>query len=169
MRKLDLKEWAALGEVIGTVAVVVSLVFVIVSVKQNTDALQGMNDNALFQQHSELMNMFVADPSLAAILAKKRNAGSELTAIEAVRWERYETNLMDIWVMAYTRHEAGLLADEHWQPWNVYFTELFSNGAERLSRERWQELEFAYETKFWNHVDSALFGADSKAGNSPER
>ena len=169
MPKLELKEWAALGEVIGTVAVVISLVFVIVSVKQNTDALQGLNDNALFEQHIELMNLIVADPSMAAIYAKKAGGNEALTDIETVRWQRYQTNLLDIWVMAYTRHQTGLLADEHWEPWDNYFTELFSLGAERMSREQWQQLRFGFETEFWDHVDNALFGADSKDHDPPDR
>ena len=72
MRKLDLKDWAALGELVATIAVIVSLVFVVISVNQNTNALQGLNDNAIFDQHIALMNHIVADPSMAEIYVKKR-------------------------------------------------------------------------------------------------
>ncbi len=156
MRKLDLKDWAALGELIGTIAVVVSLVFVIVSLKQNTDALQGVNDNVLFEQHGDMMNIVISDPSRAAILAKKRN-DDQLTQVEAIRWERYQNNLLDIWVMAFVRHERGLLDDDHWQAWNVYFTDLFSNQAEQITRERWDELQYGFDPDFWRHVNEALF------------
>ena len=169
MRKLELKEWAALGELAATVAVIISLVFVVVSVNQNTNALQGVNDNAIFEQHIQLMNLVVADPSLAAILAKKRSDNAQLTEIETIRWEQYQNNLLDIWVMAYTRHETGLLADDHWKPWDTYFIGLFQNGAERLTRERWIELKYGFSPEFWAHVDQALFGADSKAHDLPDR
>ena len=169
MRKLDLTEWAALGELVGTVAVVASLVFLVISINQNTAALQGTNDNSLFEQHGELMSHFIADPSMAAILAKKRSGDAPLSAVEAIRWEKYETSLLDIWVMAFTRHQAGLLADDHWQPWNDYFAEIFANGDEKLTRERWVELRYGYEPAFWEHVDAVLFGADSKARGGSER
>ena len=158
MRKLNIKEWAALGELAAALAVIVSLVFVVVSVNQNTNALQGMNDNTIFEQHTQIMNLIIADPSMAAIFAKKSGENPQLTEIEAVRWERYQTSLLDIWVMAYTRHQTGLLADDHWEPWDTYFIEMFRSGAERLSRERWIELKYGFEPNFWNHVDQALFG-----------
>ena len=168
MRKLDLTEWAALGELVATAAVVASLVFLVISINQNTAALKGNNDISIFEQHGELMSHFIADPSMAAILAKKRSAATPLSDVEAIRWEKYETSLLDIWVMAYTRHQAGLLADGHWEPWDDYFAEIFANGDEKLTRERWLELRFGYEPAFWEHVDAALFGADSKARQVPE-
>jgi hypothetical protein len=169
MRKLDLTEWAALGELVATVAVVASLVFLVFSINQNTAALQGNNDNSIFEQHGELMSHFIADPSMAEILNKKRSGDTPLSPVEAIRWEKYETSLLDIWVMAYTRHRAGLLAEEHWEPWNDYFVEVFTYGDEKLSRERWIELQFGYEVPFWEHVDAALFGADSKARQTSQR
>ena len=150
MRKLDLKDWAALGELVATVAVVVSLIFVVVSVKQNTDALQGVNDNAVFQQHAEVTSLFISDPSFAAILANKRSGTEEFTEVEAIRWERYEMLMLDVWVMAFTRHQAGLIADEHWAPWDEYFTYIFSRGDEKLTPERFYALRFGYEPEFWS-------------------
>jgi hypothetical protein len=169
MRKLDLRDWAALGELVAALAVIVSLVFVVISINQNTNALQGLNDNAIFDQHIALMNHIVADPSMAAIYAKKRSGETPLTEIESIRWERYQSNLLDIWVMAFTRHETGLLADEHWDPWNTYFIEQFRSGPERLTRERWDELVYGFEPDFWHHVDRAVFGADSKDHDPADR
>ena len=168
MRKLELRDWAVIGELVATLAVVVSLVFVVISVKQNTNALQGLNDNAIFDQHIALVNHIVADPSMAEIYAKKRRGDTPLTEVEAVRWERYQTNMLDIWVMAFTRHETGLLADELWEPWNTYFIELFRTEPERLTREMWDALKFGFEPDFWHHVDRSVFGADSKASRSDD-
>jgi hypothetical protein len=169
MRKLDLKDWAALGELVATVAVVVSLIFVVISVDQNTDALQGVNDNALFERHDNFMRIFVEDASMAAILAKKRRGEEPLSDVEAVRWERYRLSLADIWVMAFLRHERGLLDDGHWEAWDLYFRDLFSNQAEAFTKSEWAKLRYGYDEHFWEHVDAALFGADSKDLQTSER
>ena len=63
MRKLTLSEWASIGELVGTFAVFVSLVFLVYSVKQNTAAIQGSNENILFdgsEHHS-----IAAQPGMA--------------------------------------------------------------------------------------------------------
>ena len=50
MRKLSLSEWAAIGELVGTFAVFVSLLFVVYSINQNTAAIQGSTENILFER-----------------------------------------------------------------------------------------------------------------------
>jgi hypothetical protein len=45
LRKPSLSEWAAIGELVGTFAVFVSLLFVVYSINQNTAAIQGSTEN----------------------------------------------------------------------------------------------------------------------------
>jgi hypothetical protein len=52
MKKLSLSEWAAVGELVGTLAVFVSLIFVIYSINQNTAAIQGSTENLIFVSNS---------------------------------------------------------------------------------------------------------------------
>lgn len=163
MRKLSLTEWAALGEVIATVAVVISLSFVVYSLNQNTNALQGSMENVLFEQHGALASQFISDPSFADILVRKRAGQSEFTAVESVRWEKYQLNLLDIWALAHTRYQRKLLSEDQWEAWDVYFTALFSSGGERISKARWDGLRRGFGADFWHHVDDALFqGGDGE-------
>ena len=157
MRRLSLTEWATVGELVATFAVFASLVFLIFSVDQNTAAIQGSNENLLFERHTELATQFTLDPSLAELLLKMRGEDPELTPVEAIRWEKYQLNLLDIWAFAYNRHQRGLLGDEEWVAWDTYFTELFRAGGERLSHERWSELVYGFAADFWQHVGVALF------------
>lgn len=157
MRKLSLSEWAAVGELVATFAVFVSLLFVIYSINQNTAALQGSTENLMFDRIGGLWIEVATDSSLAAILVKKRDGNSDLTEVEEVRWEKYRFILLDIWALAYGRHQRGLLAADQWEAWDRYFAELFSVGGERLSKEEWQALANGFDSDFWDHVDALLF------------
>lgn len=157
MRRLSLSEWAAIGELIGTFAVVVSLVFVVFSINQNTRAIQGSTENLIFERHAELTNKFMLDPSLAKILVKMRGPEPTLTEIEAVRWEKYQLNLLDIWALAFNRRKRDLLAYEEWIAWDRYFAETFRTGGEKLSLEQWDKLRYGYADDFWAHVRTSLF------------
>lgn len=161
MRKLTLSEWAEIGELIGVFAVFVSLLFVIFSINQNTAALHGSTENLLFEMHSDLASQFIADPTMASIMVEMRSDAPELTEIEAVRWEKYHLNLLDVWALAHTRHKRGLLGDDQWLTWDRYFAELFATGGERLSLERWQELHYGFDPGFWAHVGASLFPQDA--------
>jgi len=155
MKKLSLSEWASVGEVIASVAVVISLLFVAYTIGRNTDAVQGSNENLLFETHAALANQLIADPTLAAILIKVRDGGEPLTDVEQVRWETYQLNLLDIWALAYMRYQADLLADRHWRAWDDYFAHRFSKQAERLTPQRWEELRYGFDQDFWTHVKAA--------------
>lgn len=157
MRKLNLSEWASVGELVGTVAVVVSLLFLVHSVNQNTAAIQGSTENLVFERHTELTTHFMLDPSLAEILVKMRGENPQLTDVEAVRWEKYQLNLIDTWALAYNRHARDLLASKQWHEWDRYYVELFRTGGERLSEEQWEEWRFGYADDFWLHVKESLF------------
>jgi hypothetical protein len=156
VKKLSLSEWAAIGELVASIAVVVSLVFVAFSIRQNTGALQGTTENLVFEKHAELASLFVADASLAAILAKKRSGEGELSDVEQVRWEKYLLNLLDVWALAYHRHRESLLSDQQFENWDSYFSRIFCCEAERISRDRWEELRYGFDPEFWSHVGEAL-------------
>ena len=83
---------------------------------------------------------------MAEILVKKRKGDTPLSEVEAVRWEKCELNLLDIWAMAFTRHQRELLSNEQWTAWDDYFTELFSSKGQQITRERWNELENGFES-----------------------
>jgi len=157
MKKLTLSEWAAVGEIVGTVAVVISLLVVAYSIDRNTAATHASNENILFERHAELANHFMLDPTLAEILVKRRNGDADLSDVEAVRWEKYELNLLDIWAMAYNRYQRELLAENQWVAWDTYFTHLFSSGGEAISKARWEELQYGFDKDFWGHVRAAIY------------
>ena len=157
MRKLTLSEWAAVGELIAAVAVVISLLFVAYSINRNTEAAYATTENLIFERHAELTNLVMMDATLAGIIVKMREESPKLTEIETVRWEKYQLTMLDIWAMAYMRHNADLLSRDQWESWNGYFTQIFKSGTEKLTEARWREFEFGYDRSFWHHVRLALF------------
>ena len=157
MKKFGLNEWAQIAEVLGVVGVIVSLLFVAYSVNQNTEALQGSNGNILFERHAELQSAIVSDASMAEILVKIRENSPALTPVESVRWEKYQLNMLDIWAMAFNRHRQELIGSEQWQAWDDYFAGQFSNDAEKIDREFWENFRYGYDADFWAHVEWRLF------------
>lgn len=160
MKKLTLTEWAAAGEIIGTIAVVISLLFVGYSINRNTTAIQASSENILFERHTELANQFMIDQSLAELMVKRRNDDDYLTEVDAIRWEKYELNLLDIWALAHSRYQRDLLSEAQWMTWDRYFTHMFSNESEAISKARWEELQYGFDQVFWTHVGDALFNKE---------
>ena len=84
MAKRNLTERAAVSEIIGTLAVVISLLFVAFNVSQNTRVMQAANDNFLYETQDEILNTVVENSEFASIYLRHLNDG-ELTAVEEFR------------------------------------------------------------------------------------
>jgi hypothetical protein len=160
MTRLKLSEWAQIGEIVGMIGVVLSLLIVAYSVSQNTEALQGSTDNMIFERHSTLAEHFISDPTFAEILVKKRSGDPQLNEVELIRWEKYQLNMLDIWATAYNRNQKNLLDDYEWQAWDEYFTGQFSADGERIDRDFWEQYEYGFGASFWAHVERSLLLKD---------
>lgn len=157
MRKLTLREWVDVAELIAAGGVIISLLLVVYSLERNTAALQGGTENLLFESHTALASQMVSDPSLVEIRLKVRR-GETLADGERVRWNTYQALLLDVWAMAYLRREEDLLTERSWQSWDAFFTEQFRDSDLALPRERWERLVEGFDPGFWGHVATALYG-----------
>ncbi len=72
MSELNLIEWAAVSEIIGTAAIIISLVFVAYSVNQNTAAMQAGNDDFIYELQYARARDIVSSPGMASIYVKNR-------------------------------------------------------------------------------------------------
>lgn len=151
MKNLSLKKWAAIAEIIAAVAVIISLVFVVQSINQNTAAVQSTNDNFIYELQYARTREIVSSPEMAEIYLKIRR-GEELTDIEQERFYWDKIQELSLWELGFNRNRDGLYDTELWESWNLYYeTEFIS----QFPRERWEESRNFYMKDFQDHVDAA--------------
>ncbi len=150
MRKLNLTEWAAVSEIIGTVAIIASLIFVAYSVNQNTVVMQASNDDFIYELQYARTRDIVSSPGLASIYVRHRS-GEELTAEEQERffWDKMQE--LSTWELAFNRHRVGLFSTRQWEGWDEYFKVSFT---EQFSATSWAEVRDFYAEDFQNHIDA---------------
>ena len=150
MKKLRLTEWAAAAEIIGTIAVVISLLFVATSINRNTAVMQASNDNFVYELQYARIREIVGSPEMAAIYVKF-NQQEELTAVEEERFYWDTLQELGTWEIAFNRHRDGMFSSEQWEAWDRYLSSVLPN---RLSVESWTEIKEWYADDFRGHVDS---------------
>ena len=150
MRKSDLSRWAAISEIVATVAVVISLLLVAYSTKRNTDEMETANANFLYQIDEQITADLSVSPQLASIYIKvaKKEA---LTEIEKFQYVYLQHRSLAVWEIAWTHYKGGSLGFVEWFDWDQYKTE--SLKAE-LPKEWWLEIRPPYKPGFANHVDA---------------
>ena len=154
MKKRSLKEWSSLAEVVASVGVVMSLIFVGYSINQNTNTLRAANDNLLFELQDLMMAQVSGDPVLASILLKKEE-GEEVSAIEAKQWMWYLYRYTSLWELAYNRHENGLMAEDEWLAWDRSFRIWLLDPKIGQPEEIWKANDGLYGAGFTAYVDAA--------------
>lgn len=158
MKRFSLRDWAAISEVIAAVAVIVSLVFVVLSVNRNTIELQAQNVNDLYDSIREIEMTVLADAELAEIV-RLVEAGSfdSLSESDAFRYTVFMTQHLSIWEQIYSRRQDGSVSMETYEEWLEYFR-LFAK--QTLPRAVWEKRKAWFtDPGFQAEVESALSGS----------
>lgn len=154
MRKMSLRDWGAVAEIAGTVAVVISLLFVAVSVQRNTDALSGQYANEMYDVLQRVELVVMADTELMLITIRGRDDPDSLSELESQIFERYLGTYLEIWDRAHAREQEGLLQTEVVAYWHEFFNEFFNRS---LTKEMWEKMRWAWPNpEFQARVDAAL-------------
>jgi dGTP triphosphohydrolase len=133
-----------LGEFVGAIGVVVSLVYLARQMRQNTISVRAASFNSMIQNSIRLLEHSFRDREFAAFLARAEEDPEGLTAEERVRWDSYMTavyrhfgNLVyqsrvgaldeQMW-QAYRRDLRRHLETEAWANWYLGHREVFSRS-----------------------------------------
>lgn len=127
MSKLKLSDWGHIAEIFGAVAVVISLLYVGKQLQQNTEAIQAQTSQQVLATYSVAQLSVIGEESMAPILIRA-DAGEVLTAEEALRLDTWAHLVISNWEQTYRSHQHGLLEDEVWQAWDIYFRSYMGSG-----------------------------------------
>jgi hypothetical protein len=81
---MKLSEWANVAEIIGGAAIIASLIFVGLEVRENTQVIKLTSDRALDQQNLVLNTAVAESHDLAEILVKGESDRDNLSAQEKI-------------------------------------------------------------------------------------
>jgi hypothetical protein len=118
---LTLEDFGNLGEVIGAIAVVISLVYLAVQIRQNTRMVRASAEQAVFESGIEFDRTLVSDPELTRIWHLGRSNPDELTKEEARRFRRLMSMLYRNFENLYFQHQKALVDDHVFAVWREGF------------------------------------------------
>ena len=101
--------WEAIStvaEVIGAVAVVLSLIYVAAQIKQNTEASRSQSINQINSQYGALMSQIAMNDDFAKIYRKATN-GEDLEPDESVRYTAYLSAFFAFLEEIFLLHQSG--------------------------------------------------------------
>lgn len=151
MGKPDLTTWAAISEIVASIGVIVSLLFLAYSIRENTVVTQSTNDNFLYELEMARGREISGNPSLATAYTKFAR-GEVLSDVEETQLLWDNLHQQSAWEIAFVRHRDGVYSEERWKAWDHSFQ---ATLVERFPKQRWEEVSHWYQDDFRGHVDAA--------------
>ena len=153
MRNSKLGQWASIAEIISAAAVIVSLLYVAMQIKQNTAAVQSNTFQEVAAEWGGLQLAIIENSDFADVLVKAESQES-LTPSEAYRLNTWIFYMLTNWEQAFLGYEQGLLAEEGWLGWDGYYKWLISQS---YFRSAWDANPVAgFAPSFMQYVNQHL-------------
>ena len=114
---MELSQLADLGEFVGGVAVVVTLIYLAAQVRHNTRAVKAANNQAQADGHCSYLTAIFADPQLSETFGQLWNVADagELGSAEAHRLSPLLHCAFTQFENAYRSHREGLITEAWWE------------------------------------------------------
>lgn len=156
-----------LGEFVGAIGVVISLVYLGRQLVQNTQSVRAASFNSMVQNSIRLSEHAFRDGEFAAFLARAERDPSALSAEERIRWDNYQFAVWRHFGNLQYAHRVGTL--DH-QMWAAYKATLKYHLLTPSWAEWFLEHRALFSEALGHQVDAALRELASEAssgGSSP--
>jgi hypothetical protein len=113
--KPKLAGWAPLAEIVASIAVVLSLIYLATEVRQNTRAIQGAAFQELIHAADASLLAVAGDPGLADILVR---GDADVTTLDATELAQYRALVRVYWrdfETGFLQRQRNLLGDDEWE------------------------------------------------------
>jgi hypothetical protein len=104
----------ATGDIVGALAVVVSLVYVAIQIRQNTKATRQQSYHDLITRRSQVFFGKVAESRDVSKLWVAGGSGEALDEIDSQRFVSLMIDLMSHFQDVYLQHQSGVIEDHVW-------------------------------------------------------
>lgn len=153
------RRFSAIAEFIGVAAVVLSLVFVGMEIRQSADINSAQAVYSLNQTTSELLQQIAINADLAELLSHASNDFASLDENEQMRARFWYRGVINNHEAAWKFHSKGLIDDQDHQAWLTSFCDILiqREGA----RIEWQASSEIYNRRFVDEYNTHC-GLNSK-------
>ncbi len=153
---MTIQDWGALGEMVGGVAIIFSLIYVGVQIRQNTNALRLSTAHNAAVDLSDINLVPAINGEFADIFYRGLQDISSLRGVEVLRFYAYFHKYFRTWEDAYYQFTQGALEPGPFAGITSQFKSVAYMSGFRLY---WQDRKSWYTPKFQDYVDREILTA----------
>lgn len=161
---MSLNDLANLGQVVGAIAVVISLIYVALQIRQNTKAVRSATAQTVHEHFSNWYNLLAANAELSRIAANGLRDYASLSEQERVRFVATFMSFLSYSQNAFLKWREGLFEPALWLGWEQVMMNLFgAPGGKAL----WKERSYLFGEEFRKYIESDLMKREPHPGARP--
>lgn len=143
--------WVGLAEIIGTTAVVISVVYLAIQMRLNTKALQATYRDTTAKHTTESLLQIASDGELASIFRRGQIDPTSLDDDEAFRLDCLLYAIFEIWETTFSNWRKGALSDQDWEKWETVMAFYLS---QRGAQSFWDRFRGNFGSEFRQFLDT---------------
>jgi hypothetical protein len=150
---MNLNDLANIGQVIGAIAVVISLIYVALQIRQNTSAVRSPHRAISSRAFCKLVSSHPADAELSRIAANGLRDYQSLSENERTRFIAAFMSFLSYSQNAFLKWRQGLLAPSLWLGWEQVMMNLFGAPG---GKAFWKERGYMFGDEFRRYIEDDL-------------
>jgi hypothetical protein len=150
---------ALVAEIVGSIAVVISVIYLAVQINGNTAALYNQSHYNSIMLAQRSFEVELSTPEMAVLLERGDNEPEALSAPELRRYSAFNMMQFNGWEYVYYGRETGVATQELWIGYDGFFrarVEKFP-GVRRF----WKETKHSYAEPFHSYVNDLVASAEA--------
>jgi hypothetical protein len=153
-RKERIEVAALVAEIVGAVAVVISVVYLAAQVSEGNKELRSQSHYNALSLGSRPLEIELENAELAKIISNGYEEPEELSAEEWYRFSQYQIMAFNAWEYYYYEHEKSAIPEQLWVGANAYYVQ---NARTKPGLWKyWSEYEHIYSEPFHSYVEEFI-------------
>jgi hypothetical protein len=150
---MNLNDLANLGQIIGALAVVISLFYVAYQIRQNTGAIRAATAQSVHEHFASWYHLLAADGELSQVVIAGLKDYASLSEKDKARFVATFMAFLSYSQNAFMKWRQGLLAPSLWMGWELLIMNLVSAPG---GKEFWKERSYLFGEEFRRHIEGDL-------------
>jgi hypothetical protein len=150
---MTLNDLANIGQVIGAIAVVISLIYVALQIRQNTNAVRSATAQTVHEHFAKWYHLVAADDELAKIIANGLRDYGSLSEQQRVRFIAAFMSFLSYSQNAFLKWREGLLASPLWLGWELVIMNLVCAPG---GKAFWKDRAYMFGDEFRRYIESEV-------------
>ena len=150
----------AVGEIVGAMAVIATLIYLSVQLRQNTRTIKLSSTQAVTEELQAMFSLLSSDQSLAEIFAEAGKS-DELSGANLVRYYSFNANLLRVYENAFLQKQENVVDNAHW----IGMTRMMIDYSKMAAfSSYWKDRKHWLSDEFQQHMDAEIISAAQKPG-----